>query len=226
MTRKLTLGLLWLGFIIYAFFLSPPLQPNTFELIKDLSTGQFAGINPLTVALFNIMGVFPFIYGCLLLIDGRSQKLPAWIFLLGSLGTGAFALLPYLVLREPNSQFAGEKSAILKFFDSRWFGTSLAIGAISLVVYGISQGNWTDFSQQWQTSRFIHVMSLDFCLLCLLFPILLGDDMARRQLTDRRIFWAVSLIPFLGAALYVALRPPLAASTSPEPSLKQPATSR
>jgi hypothetical protein len=129
--------------------------------------------------------------------------------MLGSFGTGAFALLPYLALRDPNSNFSGEKSALLKFFDSRWFGISLAIGAIGLVAYGITQGNWADFIQQWQTSRFIHVMSLDFCALCLLFPTLLGDDMARRQLHDRRIFWGVSLLPFLGAALYVALRPPL-----------------
>ncbi|MGI0485398.1 DUF2834 domain-containing protein [Pantanalinema rosaneae CENA516] len=223
MTRKLSLILFWLGFIGYAFFLAPPLPPGTFELIKRLSTGQIAGINPLIVALFNLLGVFPLIYACLLLIDGRMQKLPAWIFMLGSFGTGAFALLPYLALRDPNPHFTGEKSALLKLLDSRWFGGSLAITAIGLVVYGITQGNWADFSQQWQTNRFIHVMSLDFCVLCLLFPTLLGDDMSRRQLHDRRIFWAVSLLPLLGAALYVALRPPLPSPTTTESSPQQPA---
>lgn len=225
MTRKIILGLFWLGFIGYAFFLAPPTQPNTFELIKHLSTGQIAGINPLIVALFNILGVFPLMYACLLLIDGRMQPLPAWLFMLGSFGTGAFALLPYLALRQPNSSFTGEKSALLKLLDSRWFGLSLAIAAIGLIVYGITQGNWPNFIQQWQTNRFIHVMSLDFCVLCLLFPTLLGDDMARRQLHDRRIFWAVALLPFLGAALYVALRPPLPTSMPTEASLQQSAIS-
>jgi hypothetical protein len=34
MMRKITFGLLWLGFISYAFFFAPPEQPDTFELIK------------------------------------------------------------------------------------------------------------------------------------------------------------------------------------------------
>jgi hypothetical protein len=209
MKRKLGFGLLWLGFSVYAFLLAPPQQPGTFELIKNLSTGQYASINPLIIALFNIMGVFPIIYSCLLFFDGRGQKIRAWIFAIGSLGVGAFALLPYLAFRQPNPSFSGKKDWLLKLLDSRWLGLILALGTVGLVVYGISQGNWIDFAEQWRTSRFIHVMSLDFCLLCLLFPALLGDDMTRRGLKDSRIFWLVSLVPLLGAALYLVLRPPL-----------------
>jgi Icc-related predicted phosphoesterase len=36
MMRKIIFGLLWLGFISYAFFFAPPEQPDTFELIKNL----------------------------------------------------------------------------------------------------------------------------------------------------------------------------------------------
>ncbi|UBF28393.1 DUF2834 domain-containing protein [Kovacikia minuta CCNUW1] len=209
MGRKVSFGLLWLGFVTYAFFLAPPTQPDTFDLIKNLSTGQIAGINPLIVALFNIMGILPLIYSAVLFMDGRGQKIRAWIFATASFAVGAFALLPYLALREPNPSFSGRKNWFIKLLDSRWFGIALAFGAIGLVVYGFSQGNWADFVQQWRTSRFIHVMSLDFCLLCLLFPSLLGDDMARRGLKDDRIFWAVSLVPLLGAVTYLSLRPPL-----------------
>ncbi|HEY9608224.1 MAG TPA: DUF2834 domain-containing protein, partial [Allocoleopsis sp.] len=99
MTRKLGFGLLWLSIVIYAFFLAPPNQPDTFELIKNLSTGNWGGINPLIISLFNIMGIWPMIYGCLMFIDGRDQKIPAWPFAAGSFGVGAFALLPYLALR-------------------------------------------------------------------------------------------------------------------------------
>ena len=91
-------------------------------------------------------------------------------------------------------------------------GALVAAGAIVLLVYGFTQGDWSDFVQQWQTSRFIHVMSLDFCCLVLLLPALLGDDMARRGLKDRRIFWAVSLIPLFGTLAYVVLRPSLQVS--------------
>jgi hypothetical protein len=209
MARSIAFGLLWVSFVAYAFLLAPPDQPETFDLIKNLSTGQWQGINPLVVALFNIMGIMPMIYSCLVLIDGRVQKVPAWIFASASFAVGAFALLPYLALRQANGKFDGKKNWLLKLLDSRWTGAALALGAIALLVYGATAGDWSDFVQQWQTSRFIHVMSLDFCWLCLLFPALLGDDMARRGLQDQRIFWAVTLLPLLGAVAYLALRPPI-----------------
>ncbi|WP_416671075.1 DUF2834 domain-containing protein [Egbenema bharatensis] len=214
MSRKILLWLIWGTFLTYAFALAPPNQPDTVTLIQNLSTGNFSGINPLIIALFNIMGVLPLIYSCFLYSDGQMQKIPAWLFSIASFGVGAFALLPYLALRQPNPLFAGEKNGWLKFWDSRWTGRLLAVGAIALLLYGVTQGDWNDFGQQWQTSRFIHVMSLDFCLLCLLFPFLLADDMTRRGLTDRRWFWAVTLVPLLGALAYVSLRPPLSAEVA------------
>lgn len=207
--KTLLFGALWLGLVVYAFFLAPPNQPDTFPLIKDLSTGQWQGINPLIIALFNIMGVFPMIYSCLLFFDGRGQKLRAWPFAACSFGVGAFALLPYLALRQPNPTFTGQKNSLLKLLDSRWTGVLLGLGTVGLLAYGLLAGDWGDFVQRWQTDRFIHVMSLDFCLLCLLFPGLLGDDMARRGLHDQRLFWAVSLVPLLGAVVYLVLRPPI-----------------
>ena len=69
MLRRVTLFLLWLGFILYAFLLAPPDQPDTLELITKLSTGQWGGINPLVVSLFNLMGIYPLIYSAVLLID-------------------------------------------------------------------------------------------------------------------------------------------------------------
>ena len=223
-SRKIGFGLLWIGLVTYAFLLAPPDQPNTFELIKNLSTGQWEGINPLVVSLFNIMGVWPIIYSCLLFIDGRAQKIPAWPFASISFAVGAFALLPYLALREQSTDFPGQKNVFLKLLDSRLTGIALAIGAVIIVAYGLQNGDWVNFGQQWQTSRFIHVMSLDFCLLCLLFPALLGDDMARRGLKNPQLFWLTALIPLFGPLIYLCVRPPLlAVGTEGLPS-QQPAS--
>lgn len=208
MVRKLAFWLLWIGLISYAFLLAPPDQPDTFELIKNLSSGKWEGTNPLIVALFNIMGLWPIIYSCLLFTDGKGQKIPAWPFAAGSFGIGAFALLPYLALREPNREFIGKKNLLVRIFDSRWTGVVLTLGAIALVAYGL-RGDWEDFVRQWQTSRFIHVMSLDFSLLCGLFPALLGDDMARRGSKNSLVFWTVALVPLLGPLAYLCLRSPL-----------------
>ncbi|MFM6190950.1 DUF2834 domain-containing protein [Planktothrix sp.] len=209
MINQIVFGLIWLSFILYAFIFAPPDQPDTLTLIQNLSTGNWAGINPLIIALFNIMGIWPLIYSCVLFMDGQGQKIPAWPFATLSFGVGAFAILPYLAFRQPNRQFVGKKSLFIKVLDSRITGLLLTLGAIALVSYGFSQGNWGDFIQQWQTSRFIHVMSLDFCLLSLLFPALLGDDMARRGMKNQAIFWGVSLVPLFGPLFYLITRIPL-----------------
>ncbi|MEH2376229.1 DUF2834 domain-containing protein [Nostoc sp.] len=208
MVRKIAFGLLWLGFTAYAFFLAPPEQPSTFELIKNLSIGQWQGINALIIALFNLMGIWPLIYSAVVFIDGRGQKIPAWLFAIASFAVGAFALLPYLALREPNNQFVGKKNALIKLLDSRVTGVVLTVATVILVAYGLTTGDWDSFVQQWQTNRFINVMSLDFCLLCLLFPALLGDDMARRS-WNPQLFWLIALIPLFGPLIYLSVRPQL-----------------
>lgn len=218
MSKKILLTLVWIGFVSYAFTLAPPQQPDTFDLIANLSTGKIAGVNPLIVALFNIMGVLPMAYSCITFLDGRSQKIPAWLFTLASFGTGAFALLPYLIFRQPSPTFQGQKNWLLKILDSRITGSAIALGGIGLFLYGVANGDWSNFVQQWQTSRFIHVMSLDFCLLCALFPMLLQDDMKRRGLTDSNLFKILSFVPFFGALIYLALRPPTIEQSTPVPS--------
>lgn len=201
---------LWLGFILYSFILAPPDRPDTADLILRLSTGAWDGINPVVVALFNAMGIWPMVYAAMALVDGQGQKLRAWPFVVGSFAVGAFALLPYLALRQPNPSFSGAKSVLIKLVDSRWLGSLLAAGAIALASLALLKGDWPDFWQQWQTSRFIHVTSIDFVALWLLFPVLLKDDMARRGLTQTWITAAVWALPLVGACLYLTLRPPLA----------------
>lgn len=209
MIRKIAFGLLWLGFVAYAFFLAPPEQPDTFDLIKNLSTGQWQGVNPLVIALFNLMGIWPIIYSAVVFIDGRGQKIPAWPFAVASFAVGVFALLPYLAIREPNNKFVGKKNTLLKLLDSRVTGFVLTLATAILVAYGLREGDWGNFVQQWQTNRFINVMSLDFCLLCLLFPVLLGDDMTRRGWKNPQFFWLIALIPLFGPLIYLSVRPPL-----------------
>ncbi|XGV87785.1 MAG: DUF2834 domain-containing protein [Limnothrix sp. BL-A-16] len=201
--------LLWAGFTLYAFLLAPPDRPDTLDLIIRLSTGQVSGENPLIVALFNLMGIWPLVYCCLLFADGRGQPVRAWPFAIGSMALGAFALLPYLALRRSNPQFTGERSRLIRFWDSRWLALGLGVGAIGLLGWGLFQGNWSDFGQQWQTSRFIHVMSLDFLMLSLLFPALVGDDLARRGWHQQTLWKWLTFLPLLGPLAYLCFRPPI-----------------
>ncbi|WP_008318880.1 hypothetical protein [Leptolyngbya sp. PCC 6406] len=224
MMRPLGLSLLWISFIIYSFGFAPPEQPDTLALIQRLAGGDWDGINPAIVVLFNLMGIWPLVYAGLALVDGHGQRVPAWPFVVGSFGLGAFLLLPYLVLRSPNPTFsaAGLRSGdqgpsrLLKLLESRWLGVFLTLGAAGLMAYGLYAGDWADFVGQWRTSRFIHVMSLDFCALWLLVPCLLADDMARRSWKSPSILALVMAVPLVGAAAYLAFRPPLPLESVPQ----------
>jgi len=153
------------------------------------------------------------IYSCLIFADGRMQRIPAWEFMLTSIAIGTLALIPYLALREPNEEFSGGKDPLLSLFDARPTGVILSLGTIVLLLFAIVFGDWGAFIRSFQTDKFIHGMTLAFCLFALLFPYptLLSDDMARRGLTQQsQFFWVVALVPLFGALVYLfylCLRP-------------------
>jgi hypothetical protein len=212
MARKLFLWAVWLGFILYVLFFAPPLQPDTFRPVQDLLSGHIPTVNPVIVSLFSMVGIWLLIYSCLIFADGRMQQLPAWAFMLASVGTGIIGLIPYLALREPNQIYTGSKDAWLEFLDSRSTGVMLTISTLVLLAFALFFGDWSAFAHEFQTNRFIHGMSLAFCLFCLLFPYptLLSDDMARRGLmSDSQLFWLTALVPLFGPLMYLCLRPPL-----------------
>ncbi len=213
MFRKIAFWLIWVGFISYVFLLAPPIQPDTLKLLQNLLTGQWQLINAIVLSIFNLVGICLLMHSCLLFFDGRMQKIPAWPFTLASVGTGVIGLLPYLALRQPNQEFSGAKDTWLKLLDSRWTGVILSLSALGLIAYAIVRGDWENFVIEFQTSKFINAMSIAVCLLVLLFPALLGDDMARRGLKNSQLFWAVTLVPLVGPLLYLCLRPPLADSS-------------
>ena len=210
MARKLFFGLLWLALTIYAIASSTWLTSNfksDFALIAKMSTGDIAGINPMLVAVFYIMGIFPFVYAAFILFENKPEQVSPYPFFLGSMGLGAFVLLPYLALRKPDGTWDGQKNLLQKALDSRLMAISTSIALIVLLVWGITQGDLSDYASQWQTTQFIHVMTIDFFLLCLLFPAVLKDDFQRRGVEGG--LKAIAYIPLFGALIYWCLRPQL-----------------
>lgn len=195
----------------YAFLLAPPDSPDTWMLILKLSTGQWTDINPLIVALFNIMGIWPLIYAAVMLFEGPDQKFSPEPFSAASFAIGAFAILPYLALRHASGKVTA--TSLRKILDARWLGPAIGMGTIGLLIYGYTQGNWSDFRQTWQTQRFIHIMSLDFLMLSALFPILAKDDLHRRA--GQSWLWWITFVPLVGAIVYLSLRPPMIFADTP-----------
>ncbi|MBD0269302.1 MAG: DUF2834 domain-containing protein [Cyanobacteria bacterium Co-bin8] len=212
MGRRIVLGLIWLSFVVYTIWLAPLDRAYTWFVARKLLTLQWGDLNAYLPAIFSLMGVWPMIYACLMFADGRMQPIRAWPPFLGSNFTGVICLTPYLLLRQPNQAFDGYKDKVIGKLDQRSTGFTLLGIAIALIAYAVIAGDWGDYVQQFQTRHFVHLISLDFCLMCLFFPLtdLLDDDMARRGIESRAVFWAVALVPLLGPLCYLCWRPPLA----------------
>jgi len=217
MSRKVTLFLIWVLFVGYTVWLAPLDRPDTLPLVQKLLTLQWGKLNPIIPVLFSLMGVLPMIYACLMFFDGKMQKFRAWPYFIGSNGTGVICLLPYLFLRDRNQEFTGQKDYLLRILDKRSTGFALLVSTIALFAYAIIAGDWADYFQQFQTKPFVQLISIDFCLMCLIFPLtsLFDDDMARRGIQDSQKFWALGLVPLFGPLVYLCLRPPIPA-ISPE----------
>ena len=210
MLRKVFFGLLWLALVAYSLISANALS-GTFaedlDLIIRLCLGEWSGINPLIITIFYLMGIFPIVYAALILFD-RNQQISPTTFVICSFGVGAFALLPYLILRQRDRSWNGHKTWLQKILDSRLTAIITSVAVIVLITWGITQGDWSDFAAQWQTSQFIHVMSLDFLILCCLFIAILEDDQIRRGI-DNSLLKTVALLPLFGVLIYWCLRPQL-----------------
>ena len=219
--RKITFGSIWLVLVVHSVLFTinqaQSAASNAFQqdldLIINMSIVEWDGINPIIIAIFFIMGIFPLVYGAFILFDSKEQPVSPYPFFLASFGLGAFALLPYFYLRQPDTSWQKEKSLLLKILDSRLMAIISSISVLVFIIWGTVQGDWADFIHQWHTSQFVHVMSIDFCLLCCLLPFaILPDDLKRRGINHSKLFW-LALLPLFGSLIYWCVRPPLADNT-------------
>ena len=204
---------MWIAFVGYATLFAPADRGNTAALIMNALLMDTDKVDAGVIAVFNLLGVVPALYASLLLADGAGRRVPAWPFVIGSCFLGAFALVPYLALREDDGRFLGERRGFVRFFDSRVVGIGLLLSTLSLVGFGLMRGELTRYRALFETEALVHVMTIDFILLTVLFPTVLASDMARRGLQNRRLFSLISCIPLFGPAFYVALRPALSETT-------------
>ncbi|XP_059662859.1 uncharacterized protein LOC132308699 [Cornus florida] len=232
-TTSILIFLLWGGLMYYVFNLTPNQTPSRDEYflkkLLNLKGDDGFRMNEVLVSLWYIMGLWPLVYSMLLLPTGRSSRgsIPVWPFLVLSCFGGVYALLPYFVLwRPPPPPLEGAELGRwpLNFLESKLTaGISLAAGLGIIIYAGLANGDvWKEFFQYFRESKFIHVTCIDFTLLSAFAPFWVYNDMTARKWYEKG-FWLLplSLIPFLGPALYILLRP----SVSQVPVSLSPSTS-
>lgn len=156
--------IIWLLLIAYAVFLAPGTGANN-PIIPQLLSGDWGAIDPLVLAVFNSLGIFPLVFLTLLLLNDE-QRWPAWPFALLSFGIGAFALLPYYAfgIRKPEKRLR----------TPRWLVRFLRTRFWLIVLIVMWAGNWltllqgfsfTDYADAFFASSLVSVMTVDWFVL-------------------------------------------------------------
>lgn len=187
-----------------------------FKHYQDIIADPFSPAVPsIFVAIFNALGLMPFVYTSLLLPGSRDQIPPTWPFTLASLALGFFALGPYLALRRyrpfPDAAYASpwltrvmesKLPALLAFLASLYLAW-LAVDGV------VSAGGREAYLSLFYSQTLPHVSSLDLGLLSLFVVDPLREDMVRRQWYSSGRLLAFLALPVVGPCLYLLLRPTL-----------------
>ena len=161
---------LWVLLVLDLTVWSPPQAPGQDAWIQEALLGQWEGKNPATVALFNLMGLWPLAFAGRLAGELRARPIPAWPFVLGSMVLGAFLLLPYFVLR-PAPPAPRDPGRWLRWLQHPAYLPVLGLLGLGLAVWGLLAGDLAGFAQAFRYEQLVQVMSLDFVVLALTFGL-------------------------------------------------------
>ncbi len=171
---------LWALFTIYAFGLSPSDNATvSANLIQSAVFTPYDGsINPLFIAIFNFLGVYPVIFASLLQPGAKNQPIPSSPFVFGSFALGFFGLGPYLGLRKLNtSGNISEAGVGTRLFESKITPLTLLGFTLFLVYYGLtgnvpgSLNRFDGFIDMFKSIRLVNVSTIDFVILSLTVSI-------------------------------------------------------
>ncbi|MYL49313.1 hypothetical protein GLV98_07440 [Halobacillus litoralis] len=186
----------WMAFILYAVFLAPDGNQGYLHQLLTMDDPD-----PYLLMVFSFLGIYPLVFSALLLGEDDS-RLPLWPFVLGMFFLGAFALMPYFFLSK------GEESRkprvpvfILNRLHSRVFHLLLFMGTITLLIYGMTQGDFEFYVEAFLESQFVHIMSIDFVILTFLSTFVVYWKESRRGRYNQK-HW-LGMVPILGALLYL-----------------------
>jgi hypothetical protein len=228
--------LLWAALLTYIFKFSPNQTPTLDNFVVLKLIGQKAEdpyvVNPVFEAVFNVMGVYPAIFGALLVPGGRSGRrssgplgaaLPAWPFVTAAFGLGAYALIPYMalwvpptpeeapVLPPPPEETKGASRLFLRGAESPVLPALLLAAGAYWISRAVSSppAAWLEYLRMFDSSRLVHATTVDFALCTALVPFWLSVDAEGRRWPGAKsgLATALSLVPVVGPCVYLLLRP-------------------
>lgn len=144
----------------YAVFFAPGAGGGDDVIFQSLIRGEFDHVDPLVTAVFSSLGVYPAIF-LMLLVRLDRHRVPAWPFALLSFGLGAFAVLPWFVVR---GKIVQDKPR-----GPDWLHQAVRSKILLSLLLVLSAGLWLTaftgsigaYAEAFQTSHLVSVMTVD-----------------------------------------------------------------
>ncbi|MFZ0369586.1 MAG: hypothetical protein WAM07_08285 [Halobacillus sp.] len=194
--RQVVFFLIWTAFILYAWLVAPNGNEGYLNQLIRMNDPD-----PLLLAVFSLLGLFPITF-IILLLNHDHSRLPAWPFAVGSFVLGAFALLPFFFLSTAEKKRSDRIPGILKkVLNSLYLHVLLLIGTTWLIIYGLLQGDFTVYAQAFSHSQFVHVMTIDLFLLTGLSVFTLHWDQQKIGIQSKSFLWGI--LPIIGVMIYL-----------------------
>lgn len=189
----------------YVIFYSPGNNANNLFLIQKMYSTDFRSVNPFIFSIFNLLGIWPMAFAVLVLEEADLQQFPVWPFIITSFFLGGFIYLIYFTIRIPVLQ-AKQKNRLQKSIEKRQNMVFLFVIGLTLILYGLVYGDWSNFVNTFWSNGLVHIMSIDFLVCSLIFPLLMRDDMIRRNNYSLNTWILLSISSVLGALIYLKIR--------------------
>lgn len=175
---KIFFSIVFVLFLLEIFLFSPTFNSDIFiQTIKNAFTWNIDQLDLSIICVFNTMGIIPLLLGCYLIPQTENFKptvLPFWFL---SFAFGAGAILPYLILRQDQSNpiyLSNKLQTLLKSSLTRYGFMFLVVLLISL---GFGLGSYENYFTAFHNSKLIHVMTVDlFILVLLILPYLIFTE--------------------------------------------------
>lgn len=154
---------LWAALVLAAWGLAPPTRSDVWAWCLDLVAGRWEGTDPLVVAHFQLMGVWPLVFAVQLRGALRARPVPLWPFVLGSGLLGAFVLLPGLALQSGTAP--DRDGPVERALGSGVFRGLVGAGALLWMGWGAAWGSPGAWEAARASDGFVWTMTWDFCAL-------------------------------------------------------------
>ncbi|KHE67479.1 hypothetical protein [Halobacillus sp. BBL2006] len=189
---------LWAAFVLYAWQIAPTGDQGYLQQLMTMEDPD-----PLLLMLFSLLGIYPAVFAILILSHDKS-RFPAWPFVVGSFMLGAFALLPYFFLSNTKNYRSNRTPAWLqKFLEFTSIHMLLLLGSLVLIFHGFLNGDFSLYWQAFETSQFVHVMTIDFFVLTGLSMYVIGWEQEKHG--GKRYWSLIGMVPIIGVLLYIIL---------------------